>query len=401
MFSSCSPTYALLLASVFPSSLVQGVLYTTLYAIAFGAILLLVAIGGQRIVRRLRLLSDERSIFKKTLGVLFIGVGIIIATGWSTTIENSLIARFNINNVEQIFLDQYLRATNPHPFLPMTPPSLSHESMGIPALTVPDGIPAPEIPMSDTTWLNSPPLTMANLRGKVVLIDFWTYSCINCQRTIPYLVAWNQKYRDRGLVIIGVHAPEFSFEQVPRNVSQAIQADGIKYPVVLDNTFALWNDYHNQYWPAKYFIDRTGKIRHYHFGEGAYDESEKVIQYLLSEGTNESMGTGTVSVATDMAVRSDQSPETYLGTRRREGFLEGTDPRTLAPNTWTLSGGWASDAESITSGDSSTLSYRYRAKDVYLVLAGSGTVSVSVDGAHASDLGILGEPTDEHGHIPI
>ncbi len=242
---------------------------------------------------------------------------------------------------------------------------------------------------------------MHDLLGKVVLIDFWTYSCINCQRTIPYIVAWDKKYRDKGLVIIGVHAPEFSFEQVPENVRKAIQADGIEYPVVLDNTFSLWNAYHNAYWPAKYFIDKTGKIRHYHFGEGAYDESEEVIQYLLSEGTGETMATGMVNVATDMTVRADQSPETYLGMRRRDGLRDGIDPSTLAPSMWTLAGGWSNDVESITSTDGAQLSYRYSARDVYLVLAGSGTVTALVDGKKASDLGILGESADPSGRITV
>ena len=132
-----------------------------------------------------------------------------------------------------------------------------------------------------TDWINSAPLTLASLKGKVVLIDFWTYSCINCQRTLPYLIEWDKKYRDQGLVIIGVHAPEFAFEKNPENVAKAVKDVGIRYPVVLDNAYATWNAYTNQYWPAKYFIDRDGKLRHSHFGEGDYAESEKVIQYLL------------------------------------------------------------------------------------------------------------------------
>ena len=296
--------------------------YTTLYSVSFGAMLFLVALGGQRIVRRLRFLADERGIFKKVLGSVFILVGIAIATGWSTSIEDTLIARFNINNFEQGFLDAYIQSTHPNSLLSMTTTSTgSVADSSVPPLTVPQGVPAPDIPLTDSVWINSPPLTMEELRGKVVLIDFWTYSCINCQRTIPYMVAWDQKYRDKGLVIIGVHAPEFSFEQVPANVEKAIKDDHIAYPVVLDNTFALWNAYNNEYWPAKYFIDRTGKIRHYHFGEGDYDESERVIQYLLSEGTGETVGTGMVQVATDMSDSSDQSPETYLGTSRRAGYV--------------------------------------------------------------------------------
>ena len=132
-------------------------------------------------------------------------------------------------------------------------------------------------------WINSKPLTLESLKGKVVILDFWTYSCINCQRTFPYLVALDKKYRDKGLVIIGAHAPEFAFERKKENVEKAVQEALITYPVVLDNNFALWGAYENKYWPAKYFIDKKGKLRHFHFGEGAYEETEKIVQYLLAE----------------------------------------------------------------------------------------------------------------------
>ena len=132
-------------------------------------------------------------------------------------------------------------------------------------------------------WLNSPPLTPEGLKGKVVLVDFWTYSCINCLRAIPYVRAWAEKYKDQGLVVIGVHAPEFAFEKNIDNVRQAVADLGITYPVAIDNDYAIWRAFNNQYWPAHYFIDAEGRIRHHHFGEGDYDESERVIQQLLAE----------------------------------------------------------------------------------------------------------------------
>jgi thiol-disulfide isomerase/thioredoxin len=172
-------------------------------------------------------------------------------------------------------------------------------------------------------WLNSPPLTRASLRGKVVLVDFWTYSCINCLRALPYVEAWAQKYKDHGLVVIGVHAPEFAFEKIPDNVKRAVHDLGVTYPVALDNNLAIWQAFNNQYWPAHYFIDAEGRIRHHHFGEGEYDESEKVIQQLLREAGNpdvpssiadpKAQGVQAAATPDDPA----RSSETYVGYNRK------------------------------------------------------------------------------------
>ena len=150
------------------------------------------------------------------------------------------------------------------------------------ALSLRDQGPAPDI-SGGTSWLNSSPLTLSTLRGKVVLVDFWTYSCVNCIRTLPYLKAWYAKYQADGFVIIGVHSPEFAFEHDMGNVTQAVKDFGIAYPVVLDNNFSIWNAYHNQYWPAKYLVDKSGHLRYVHFGEGGYAEEEHAIQVLLKE----------------------------------------------------------------------------------------------------------------------
>jgi thiol-disulfide isomerase/thioredoxin len=191
-------------------------------------------------------------------------------------------------------------------------------------------------PISGAThWFNSPPLTSEMLRGKVVLVDFWTYSCINCLRTLPYLKAWNEKYRDQGLVIIGVHAPEFAFEKDQRNVEQAIRDLGITYPVAMDNQYAIWNAYKNQYWPAHYLIDAQGQIRDRHFGEGAYQETEQMIQSLLKEAHNGVLaagddgfvrvkGSGATAAAADMR----RSPETYLGYARQQNLVSPEAVRT-------------------------------------------------------------------------
>ncbi len=175
-------------------------------------------------------------------------------------------------------------------------------------------------------WLNSPPLTMAALKGKVVLVDFWTYSCINCLRAIPYVRAWAEKYRDQRLVVIGVHAPEFAFEKTIGNVRRATSDLSIGYPVAIDNDYAIWRAFNNQYWPAHYFIDAEGRVRHHHFGEGDYEQSERVIQQLLAEAGEKNVAGGTVSVKASGAEAASnqanvQSPETYIGYLRARNFL--------------------------------------------------------------------------------
>src|SRR5271170_4593904 len=176
-----------------------------------------------------------------------------------------------------------------------------------------------------TAWINSPPLTLESLRGKVVLVDFWTYSCINCLRTLPYIKAWNEKYKDSGLVIIGVHTPEFPFEKDEANVRKAVKDLGVTYPVPMDNDYKIWRSFNNEYWPADYFIDATGHIRFHHFGEGSYDESEKWIRTLLEEANHKPLPDSATNVAatgTEAPPDSDDvnSPETYVGYDRAQNF---------------------------------------------------------------------------------
>ena len=176
-----------------------------------------------------------------------------------------------------------------------------------------------------TGWLNSKPLTAKELKGKVVLVDFWAYSCINCLRSLPYIEAWAQKYKDSGLVVIGVHTPEFDFEKDSPNVQKAIQKYGVTYPIALDSNRAIWDAFHNEFWPAHYFIDAKGKVRFEHFGEGKYDESEHWIQQLLQESPGKPMPATAVSVhAQGVEAAADlgnvRSPETYIGYARAEHF---------------------------------------------------------------------------------
>ena len=256
-------------------------------------------------------------------------------------------------------------------------------------------------------WLNSPPLTRAQLRGKVVLVDFWTYSCINCLRALPYTNAWAAKYKDAGLVVIGVHAPEFAFEKVPANVRQAVKDLGVTYPVALDNNLAIWQAFNNQYWPAHYFIDAQGRIRHHHFGEGEYDASERVIQQLLREAGRSDIPGGIVdpraqgvqaaAAPPDPAI----SPETYVGYGRGANFASGAPhpdkaavydtPYPLQPDQWGLSGRWIIGEESSSlAAAGGKITFRFHARDLHLVLgpgADGKTVrfKVTLDGQPPGD----------------
>ncbi|VWC44373.1 cytochrome c biogenesis protein DipZ [Burkholderia lata] len=272
-------------------------------------------------------------------------------------------------------------------------------------------------------WLNSPPLTAAGLRGKVVLVDFWTYSCINCLRTLPYTTAWARKYAPYGLVVIGVHAPEFAFERDIGNVKKAVHDLGIGYPVAIDNGYSIWRAFGNEYWPAHYFIDAQGRIRHHHFGEGEYAQSERAIQSLLAEaGHPEALNVplglagapakGALAAADAADVRS---PETYVGYARAESFtspggvVRDAAHRYDAPahpdlNDWGLAGTWQVGAERASlAAPSGRIVYRFHARDLHLVL-GPGAdgqpvrFRVTIDGAapgaaHGTDVDAQGYGT--------
>ena len=240
-----------------------------------------------------------------------------------------------------------------------------------------------------TGWLNSPPLTAEALRGKVVLVDFWTYSCINCLRSLPYVKAWYDRYKDHGLVVIGAHSPEFAFEKDPDNVRRAVSELGVSYPVALDNQFAIWRGFDNRYWPAHYFIDANGRVRSHHFGEGEYAQSEQTIRQLLTEAGYRNLpiaGGDTVRAAGLQAPADDVSagsPETYVGYARAErfasldGLIKGQPagyayPSVLARNQWALQGRWLVNSEAAVLQDSGGgLAFRFRARDLHLVLAPS------------------------------
>ncbi len=277
-----------------------------------------------------------------------------------------------------------------------------------PAMMADQGVASPPVegvmpPLDGAVeWLNSPPLTAAELRGKVVVIDFWTYSCVNCLRTLPYVRAWYEKYKDQGLVVIGVHAPEFAFEKDIDNVRRAVKDLKVDYPVAIDNNYAIWRAFDNRYWPAHYFVDAQGRIRHHHFGEGEYAESEEIIKQLLAEAGAQHVAAGIVQpdaggVALAPANADVQSPETYIGYERATNFAspggavrdrehDYTVPPQLTTNEWGLAGTWTiADEKAELSRANGRIAFRFHARDLNLVLGPSADghpvkFKVSIDG---------------------
>jgi len=258
-------------------------------------------------------------------------------------------------------------------------------------------------------WLNSDPLTGKSLRGKVVLVDFWTYTCINSLRPLPYIRAWADKYKDAGLVVIGVHTPEFSFEKERANVQDAVRMLKVGYPVAIDSDYRIWEAFGNQYWPALYFIDARGHIRHHYFGEGQYAEAERVLQQLLKESGASGLDDSVVRVAGQGIEAppsgTEQTPETYVGYRRGESYAsperQARDavrtyslPEPLRLNQWGLSGSWNIGSESaVLEAAGGRIAFRFHSRDLHFVLAPGMDgrpvrFKVTLDGA---------EPGDAHG----
>jgi thiol-disulfide isomerase/thioredoxin len=258
-----------------------------------------------------------------------------------------------------------------------------------------------------TGWINSKPLTAKQLKGKVVLVDFWAYSCINCLRSLPYIEAWAQKYKDSGLVVIGVHTPEFGFEQKLPNVQQAVQRFGVTFPVALDSKYSIWNAFHNQAWPADYFIDTKGKVRYQHFGEGGYDESERWIQELLNETNAKPMPATAVSVqAQGVQAAADmddvRSPETYIGYARAQHFASPggikrdveqlySEPANPQLNEWGLAGKWVDHEQfAVLKSAAGKIIFHFQARDLHLVLGPTDSgkpvrFRVTIDGRAPGD----------------
>jgi thiol-disulfide isomerase/thioredoxin len=391
-----APCAGPILGIIFTAAALQGASFSTtllLLAYALGAatsLALALLVGGAVFARMKKSLGASERI-RQVLGVLvLIGVG-AIALGLDTRVLSKL------SSAQTASLESGL-ARKLGASQDMGESEVRTNSMGQLVLPVIGALP----PLDGIgPWFNSPPLTREQLRGKVVVIDFWTYSCINCLRSIPYVRAWDEKYRKDGLVVIGVHAPEFAFERDPANVERAIKELGIRYPVALDNDWKLWRALKNNYWPAHYFIDAQGRVRYYHHGEGQYELSERVIRQLLAEAGHAPMDVGmaraSASGAEAAAAFSEiRSPETYIGYARADRFVSPggllrDQPKTYAAaplklNDWALSGSWLDGKQSARSLSAGVkISFRFHARDLHLVLGSASgkpvRFRVTLDGA--------------------
>jgi cytochrome c biogenesis protein CcdA/thiol-disulfide isomerase/thioredoxin len=336
------------------------------FGIGAGVPMLLIALTGRKLMGKLGFFTRHAEAVRKGFGVLILLAVAYIASG---------------ANIESLFMNAK-KAEAPRGELVL------QQGLRQPYA-------APEF-AEIAAWENSPPLTMAGLKGKVVLVDFWTYSCINCVRTLPYITDWDRKYRDMGLVIVGVHSPEFEFEKKLSNVQAAIAQHGIRYPVAQDNRLSTWLHFNNRYWPAHYLIDRQGQVVYTHFGEGKYDVTENNIRYLL--GLKEKGPTLKVDEPT---YAHGQTPETYLGYARADRFGGGTVardaqhgyrfPETLPDDAWALDGTWKVEREKIVGGEKgAALRLNFNARKVFLVLGSASGKPVR------TTISLNGEPVGGH-----
>jgi cytochrome c biogenesis protein CcdA/thiol-disulfide isomerase/thioredoxin len=334
-------------------------------------------LAGNRVFSALKRSLSFEVWIRRALGVAVIMGVAAIALGWDT----NLLTKFSFVNTSKVeaHLISGLGADK-HPLMPQS--AVPDQAGAAPVLG--DGGPMPDLDGA-VGWINSSPLTRKSLRGKVVLIDFWTYSCINCLRALPFTEGWAEKYKDAGLVVIGVHTPEFAFEKDRANVEKAVRDLKITYPVAIDSNYQIWRAFNNEYWPAHYFIDGKGRIRYHHFGEGQYDESERVIQELLKENGAQSVSDAVLTVSGNGVEaapdhRNVASPETYVGYHRAAHFASvepiAQDSRkvyTLQPrlslNQWGLAGSWkVGDESAVLQAAPGKIAFRFHARDLHLVL---------------------------------
>lgn len=430
-----APCAGPILGLILTGAALQGAsVHTTLLLAAYAAgaatsLALALLVGGRIFAAMKRSLGVGEWI-RRGLGVAILAAVVIIALGLDTGfLTQASVA--STASLEQGLLDK-LRPRQAKPQPPQQSMALVMKGdqggmMMMMKNTKPGEAAKPALPVlgpmpslaGAETWLNSPPLTTASLKGKVVLIDFWTYSCINCLRAIPYVRAWWEKYKDQGLVVIGVHSPEFAFEHDVDNVKKAVANLKITYPVAIDNNFTIWRAFDNEYWPAHYFIDAQGRIRHEHFGEGNYDESERIIQQLLAEAGDKNVAGGLVAVnASGAEAAADthdvKSPETYIGYFRADNFAspggevhDASHDYTVAKpalNQWGLTGDWTVQMQrAVLNKKDGGIVYRFHARDLHLVL-GPGKADkpvrfrVTIDGAapganHGVDVDAAGNGT--------
>ena len=401
-----APCAGPILGLILTDAALQGAnVKTTFFLLAYAAgaatSLALVLLAGGRVFAALKSSLGAGEWIRRGLGIAVLAGVAAIALGLDTGFLTRLSPE-NTASLEQSLLDKLKPARSGSAGSSMMM-MVKHTAQDA-ALPVEGTLPSLS---GAERWLNSPPLTADQLKGKVVLVDFWTYSCINCLRTLPYVRAWAEKYADRGLMVIGVHTPEFAFEKDPANVKKAVADLGIKYPVALDNTYTIWNAFNNDAWPAHYLIDAKGRIREHHFGEGNYAETEQNIQALLKKAGNHDLPSDVVDPkAKGSSAAADyddiDSPETYIGYQRFVG-QEGSGPihdvahdydaprEGLPHNAWGFRGTWTVGPEmAVLDKASGGLVYRFHARDLHLVLGpkedGSAVrFRVTIDGASPGD----------------
>jgi cytochrome c biogenesis protein CcdA/thiol-disulfide isomerase/thioredoxin len=372
------------------------------YAVGSGAVLYLLMLGGRKLVDRVK---PARAFVQAATGAVMVLVAVAMTADLDIRFQNAIaddLPSFLVNpsgglEESDAVSDELASVRGGHAR------QEGGEAEAAAGEKLPDYGAAPDF-TNTQQWFNTPggkPLSIAQLtggEGRVVLIDFWTYTCINCIRTLPYVKSWDEQYRDHGLTVVGVHSPEFAFEKDAGNVQAAIADDGIQYPVVQDNELGTWNAFANQYWPAKYLIDANGHVRYVHFGEGGYDETEQAIRSLLAEAGDKQLGgEAKPDGQVETADRDLRTPETYLGLARAQGWVNGPQPGvkdygrldagSLDLNQFAYGGAWKIDDESATAVSGASVGLTFQARRVFLVLGSRGgeprQVEVLLDGEPA------------------
>ncbi|HXL88903.1 MAG TPA: cytochrome c biogenesis protein DipZ [Streptosporangiaceae bacterium] len=372
-----------------------AVILTAAFAVGTAVPLLAVALAGGQLTSRIGAIRRKAPQLRLIGGVVLVIMAVVISTnalaglqrdvpGYADALQGSAKVRDQLNALTGV----------KHTTL---------SSCNSSATTLVNCGPAPNF-TGITAWLNTPggkPLSLSELRGKVVLVDFWTYSCINCQRTLPHVETWYKDYAKDGFVVVGVHTPEFAFEHVVSNVRAQAAALGVRYPVAVDDNYATWNAYDNEYWPADYLIDAQGNVRSVHFGEGGYSTTEQLIRQLL-QAAHPTVSLPPPSDVPNLTPTGELSPETYVGYQRLQ-YLDPDDavegspavyhfPATLPLGALGLAGTWTDNSEEATAGTGAEMELGFLAQDVYLVLSGKGTLDVSIDGHHTQTIDVSGVP---------
>lgn len=393
---------AIVLAGATGSIGIATIALTVSFAIGTTVPLLVFALAGQRVADRVNDFRRRQRQIRITAGVVMLAFAVAIAFDLPATLQRAVPDYTSSLQDRVAGPDEIADKLDLGGLVNEQNALLSNCTNG--AAQLQSCGQAPDI-KGITGWLNTPddgPVDLKALRGKVVLVDFWAYSCINCQRAIPHVTDWYEKYRDSGLEVIGVHSPEYAFEKVPDNVVSRADELGITYPVALDNNLSTWTNYRNRYWPAEYLIDVTGTVRHIKFGEGDYDVTEELIRQLLTAATP-GVELPAPSENADTTPESGLTPESYFGVGKMVNYGGGgvydqgeavfAYPATLAEDSFALRGPWSLDYQGATSGsDDSGIELNYHAKDVYLVVGGTGTITVRRDG-RTQTIPISGPPT--------